>query len=78
MAQVETLELNGAVVSRPGLLGGELCFAHSRVPVRSLFDHLEEGYTLDQFLASFPSVTRERAIAVMHQAGNLLVASTCT
>jgi uncharacterized protein (DUF433 family) len=67
-----TLSLEQVVVSRPGRLGGEPCFAYTRVPVRSLFDHLEEGYTLDQFLANFPSVTRERALAVLHEAGHLL------
>jgi uncharacterized protein (DUF433 family) len=62
------LQLQTAVVSRPGRLGGEPCFIGTRVPVQSLFDHLEEGYTVDEFLTSFPSVSREAAITVLHEA----------
>ncbi len=51
----------------PEVLGGELVFACTRVPVRSLFDHLEGGDSLDDFLEGFPSVTREQAIAVLEE-----------
>jgi uncharacterized protein (DUF433 family) len=37
------------------------------VPVRSLFDHLEAGDSLDEFLEGFPSVTREQAVAVLEE-----------
>lgn len=42
------------------ILGGTPCFAGTRVPVKSLFDYLDGGYTIDYFLAQFPSVRREQ------------------
>ena len=45
--------------------GGTPCFAGRRVPVSSLFDHLEGGYTIDYFLSQFPSVKREQVIALL-------------
>lgn len=50
------------------VLGGTPCFTGTRVPVRSLFDHLEEGVGLDEFLADFPTVSREQAVAVLELA----------
>lgn len=49
-------------------------FAGTRVPVRVLFDHLEEGGSLDSFLAQYPSVRREQAVQVL-EAAKALVAS---
>ena len=49
----------------PEVLGGELVFAGTRVPVRSLFDHLENGDSIEDFLAGFPSVQREQVVAVL-------------
>ena len=43
-------------------------FAGTRVPVKNLFDYLESGESLDQFLDDFPSVAREAAVAVLEQA----------
>ncbi len=48
--------------------GGTPCFAGTRVPVASLFDHLEQGVPLDEFLADFPTVSREQAVAVLELA----------
>jgi len=45
--------------------GGTPCFAGTRVPVSSLFDHLEGGYTIDYFLSQFPSVRREQVVALL-------------
>jgi uncharacterized protein (DUF433 family) len=49
----------------PDVMSGTPCFAGTRVPVRTLFDMLERGHTLDDFLTGFPSVTREQAVAVL-------------
>jgi uncharacterized protein (DUF433 family) len=49
--------------SDPEILGGTRVFAGTCVPVQTLIDCLEAGETLDAFLDSFPSVTREQAIA---------------
>jgi uncharacterized protein (DUF433 family) len=52
----------------PEIQGGTPCFAGTRVPVSSLFDHLEEGCTIDEFLADFPTVSRDQAIAALELA----------
>lgn len=53
----------------PQILGGTPCFSGTRVPVESLFDHIRLGYTVDYFLAQFPSVKREQVLAVLELAG---------
>ena len=53
--------------SDPEILGGTPVFIGTRVPVRSLFDHLEAGGSIDDFLEGFPSVRREQVIAVLEQ-----------
>lgn len=47
---------------------GAVVFAGTRVPVEALFDYLEAGDTLDEFLRQFPTVTREQAVAVLEAA----------
>lgn len=54
-----------ATRSDPDILGGERVFSGTRVPVRSLFDHLEAGDSIDDFLEGFPSVKREQVLAVL-------------
>ena len=54
-----------AVTTDPDVMHGTACFAGTRVPVRSLFDHLEGGYNVDYFLAQFPTVRREQVMAVL-------------
>jgi uncharacterized protein (DUF433 family) len=54
--------------SDPDILGGAVVFVGTRVPVRSLFGHLEENCTLEAFLDDFPSVTREQCLAVLEEA----------
>ena len=57
--------------SDPKLLGGTPVFAVTRVPVRILFEYLESGEPLGEFLDDFPSVTREMAQGVLRQAKEL-------
>jgi len=57
--------------SDPERLGGTPCFLHTRVPVEALFANLEDGASLDEFLAAFPGVTREQAMAVLKHARKL-------
>jgi uncharacterized protein (DUF433 family) len=52
--------------SDPKILGGELVFVGTRVPIKSLFDHLEAGESIDEFLMGFPSVKREQVIALLN------------
>jgi len=64
----------GAVVhSDPDILGGTPVFVGTRVPVKNLFDYLEAGDSLDRFLHSFPSVTREQAVAALELAHEALI-----
>jgi uncharacterized protein (DUF433 family) len=55
---------NNVYHSDPEILGGAVVFVGTRVPVRSLFDHLEENIPLETFLDDFPTVTREQCVAV--------------
>ena len=56
------------VHSDPDILSGTPVFVGTRVPVQSLFDYLEGGDTLDEFLRQFPSVRRDQAIAALELA----------
>jgi len=58
----------------PEILGGTPVFVGTRVPVQALFDYLEGGETLDDFLKQFPSVRREQAIAALDLARDSLLA----
>jgi uncharacterized protein (DUF433 family) len=57
--------MENVVTTNPKVLGGTPCFAGTRVPVRSLFEHLEAGYNVEYFLTQFPSVKREQIVAVL-------------
>lgn len=48
------------VISDKDILGGIPVFTGTRVPIRSLIDHLKAGDTIEEFLEGFPSVTREQ------------------
>lgn len=63
------------VHSDPEIVSGTPVFVGTRVPVRTLFDHLSAGDSLDVFLDGFPSVSREQAISALEQAHELLVAT---
>lgn len=62
------------ITSDPGVLGGAPVFAGTRVPARTLIDYLEAGQSLAEFLADFPTVTREQAIAALEAAKRALLA----
>jgi uncharacterized protein (DUF433 family) len=57
----------------PDWLGGEPCFTGRRVAVKTLFDYLKAGQTLEEFLEDFPGVSRAHAVAVI-EAANKAVA----
>jgi uncharacterized protein (DUF433 family) len=63
------------VHSDPDILSGTPVFVGTRVPVQSLFDYIEGGDTLDEFLRQFPSVTRQQAIAALDLARDTLLTS---
>jgi uncharacterized protein (DUF433 family) len=53
------------VTRDPGILGGTPVFKGTRVPVRTLFEYLTDGLSLEYFIESFPSVTRKQAADVL-------------
>ena len=61
-----------AVERVPGKVSGAWVFKGTRVPVRALFENLEGGATVEQFLEWFPGVSREQALAVLKFAQNSL------
>lgn len=56
----------------PEVLCGTPVFSGTRVPVETLFDHLESGISLDDFLSDFPSVTHQQAVRVLELAGKVV------
>jgi uncharacterized protein (DUF433 family) len=65
-----------SVVCRdPEVMGGEPVFCGTRVPVQTLLDYLEAGEAIGDFLAGFPSVTREQVITFLEEAKDRLVES---
>ncbi len=60
------------ISSDPGTLSGTPVFVGTRVPVETLFDHLERGISLADFLDDFPTVSKDQAIAVLELAGKVL------
>jgi uncharacterized protein (DUF433 family) len=58
----------------PEIHSGTPVFAGTRVPVKTLFDHLEAGASLEVFLDDFPSVSRALAVAVLEEARAAILA----
>ena len=57
----------------PEILGGTPVFAGTRVPVKTLFEYLEDNYSLDEFIECFPTVTREMTRRVLEQSKDALL-----
>lgn len=64
----------GVIIRNPDILGGTPVFRGTRVPIRALFDYLEGGETLEDFLEGFPTVSREAAVTALEEAKQLLLA----
>jgi uncharacterized protein (DUF433 family) len=60
------------IVKDPQILGGTPVFRGTRVPLQAMFDYLEAGETLEEFLEGYPSVSREMAIVALEEARELL------
>jgi uncharacterized protein (DUF433 family) len=67
------MNVSELITSEPEILGGTPVFIGTRVPVKTLFDYLENNYTLGEFLECFPSVTREAAIALLEKSESALL-----
>jgi uncharacterized protein (DUF433 family) len=66
--------MDSVIVKNPQILGGMAIFRGTRVPIQNLFDYLEGGETLEEFLEGFPTVSREAALAALEEAKHLLLA----
>jgi uncharacterized protein (DUF433 family) len=64
----------GVTIKNPEILGGTPVFRGTRVPIQALFDYLEGGETLEDFLEGFPTVSRESGVAALEEAKHLLLA----
>lgn len=66
------MDLKTLITVDQDILGGQPVFAGTRVPVESLFDHLEAGVSLDEFLDDFPTVTKAQTVALLEAANKFL------
>ena len=74
MTAEQKARLNEVVWVDAERLSGTPCFKGTRVPVQALIDHIEGNSTLEDFLAGFPSVSREQAIQFIELAKDNLLA----
>ena len=58
------------------ILGGTPVFLGTRIPIKNLFDYLEEGETVDEFLADFPSVRKEQVVKLLEISRGLVEKSS--
>jgi uncharacterized protein (DUF433 family) len=61
------------VTCNPDIMSGIPVFRGTRVPVQTLFDYLEAGECIDDFLDGFPSVSRGQVIALLEEAKDRMV-----
>ncbi len=66
------MSAKSVITSSPDVLGGTPVFAGTRVPVRTLFEYLKAGDSLDDFLSDFPTVTRSQAQEVLERSKEAL------
>ncbi len=66
--------MSNPILTDPEILDGTPVFAKTRVPFQTMIDYLEEGQTLTEFLADFPSVSREQAVAALEEAKEAVLA----
>ena len=62
------------IIKNRDILGGTPVFRGTRVPIQTLFDYLEGGETLEDFLEGFPTVSHDSAVAALEEAKHLLLA----
>ena len=67
------MEVSDLITVDPDILGGMPVFKGTRVPVRTLFEYLENDYSLEEFLECFPSVTSEMARRVLERSEAVLL-----
>jgi uncharacterized protein (DUF433 family) len=66
------MDIPNSILIDSDIQGGTPCFAGTRVPVRSLFDAIKRGRSVEYFLSQFPAVKREQVDAVLDRANEML------
>ena len=61
------------IIKNRDILGGTPVFRGTRVPIQTLFDYLEGGENLEDFLEGFPTVSRELAVAALEEAKHFML-----
>jgi uncharacterized protein (DUF433 family) len=67
------VDVSDLITVDPEILGGTPVFKGTRVPVKTVFDYLENNYNLEEFLECFPSVTSEMARRVLKRSETMLL-----
>ena len=67
MGSFANMKSDDLITVDPDILGGTPVFKGTRVPVKTLFDYLEDNYALEEFLECFPTVTREMACRILER-----------
>ena len=76
ISYVWIMKTDDLITVDPEILGGTPVFKGTRVPVKTLFDYIEDNYTLDEFLVCFPSVTRDMACRVLERSETALLSKS--
>ena len=75
MPLLEIYMQSKVICIRPDIVSGTPCFVGTRLPIKYLFDYLEAGDDLEEFLDQFPSVTREAAIQLLEDSRHAVLAA---
>jgi uncharacterized protein (DUF433 family) len=67
------MKSNNLITVDPEIPGGTPVFKGTRVPVKTLFEYLEDNYSLEEFLECFPSVTRTMARQILERSESALL-----
>jgi len=66
------MEIKDLITIDADIMGGQPVFKNTRVPIETLFDHLEAGASLDEFLEDFDTVSKSQAVAVLEIANRFM------
>jgi len=70
---IHVVNVHDLITTDPDILGGTPVFRGTRVPVKTLFEYLENNYTLAEFVECFPTVSREAACALLEKSESVLL-----
>lgn len=73
---LQNVEPSDLITIDPNILGGTPVFRGTRVPVKALFDYLEDDYSLEEFIECFPSVPRDLACRVLERSEAALLSTS--